>query len=1026
MTLAVVAMWTTATYTFDSGVKFNLVMLIGVLLGGFAAWKVKMTGMPQLVGFLNACGGLASALEGYGLYLDPDAREEVIRGVPSWELVNEGHLDNAQLWIQAIAMYLSIIVGLATFTGSMVACGKLNGNIPSKAMVMPLRGVTIILMFCGIVAASLCSFNFGPTWNDRTTGIWLVFIVGVLSSLYGIMAVYAIGGADMPVVISLLNSLSGFATVAAGFMLSNTLLIITGAFVGCSGIILSVIMCVAMNRSLKNVMIGGFGDTGKGTQMKVEGQVKEVTTEDVVDLMTSANSIIIVPGYGMAVAKAQHAVAEMTSLLRSRGIKVRFGIHPVAGRLPGHMNVLLAEARVPYDIVQSMDEINGDFPETDVVLVIGANDTVNPSAQTDPDSPIAGMPVLEIWKSSQTIVMKRTLAVGYAGVDNPLFINENNAMYLGDAKKSVDGLVDLLRSRGPSTTAKSSGAANGLYITKSEDDCKKAAVEATKLAALKKDAVISVGVLKETVENEKRVAIVPAACIRLLKGGIQLVVESWAGEGSTFTDACYEAAGAIVLPSAQEVVDRSSIIFKVNAPQELSTGHHEMDVLSKGKTFISMIGARTPKGGHLIDLGVERQISLLAMDSIPRISRAQSLDVLSSQAKIAGYRAVVEAANIYQRFFNGEITAAGKFDACKVMVVGAGVAGLAAIGTAVSLGAIVRAFDTRLETADQVESMGGHFLKLDFEDADGDGGGGYAKVMSDEFIAKEMEMFRAQAKEVSIIITTAAIPGRPAPKLIMKDAVDNLQPGSVIVDLAGATGGNCELTRPGETYVYGQGVTIVGSTDLISRMAWQASSMYSNNCLNLLDHLCPKPGKSSTAPRTLNLNMDDVVIRGMTLVNCGEKLEFAAPVPVAAAPTKTKAHHAKDAEKKPGALDFLDKTYVVFSGWEIVGLLLAAAFFGVVAKWAPATFTDQILIFCLAGIIGYYIVWDVEPKLHTPLMSTSNAISGAVILGGLQMTSLQRGSPAMVLGTIAVPVAAINIVGGFGVSYRMLNMFKRD
>ncbi len=1021
MGLAVVAMWCTPTYTYDHGVTVNLVMLIGAALGGYAAWAVKMTGMPQLVGFLNACGGLASALEGFGLYLDPDARLEVIRGLPSVGL------DEGQLWVQAIAMYLSIIVGMATFTGSMVACGKLNGNIPSKAMIIPFRGPVTALMFIGIIVASLCSFNFGPSWNDRTTGIWLVFIVGVLASLYGIMAVYAIGGADMPVVISLLNSLSGFATVAAGFMLSNSLLIITGAFVGCSGIILSVIMCIAMNRSLKNVMIGGFGDTGKSSQMKTEGQVKEVTTEDVVDLMTSASRIIIVPGYGMAVAKAQHAVAEMTALLRSRGIKVRFGIHPVAGRLPGHMNVLLAEARVPYDIVKSMDEINGDFHETDVVLVIGANDTVNPSAQTDPDSPIAGMPVLEIWKATQTIVMKRTLAVGYAGVDNPLFVNENNAMYLGDAKKSVDSLVDLLRAREPSTVTKFDAVTNGRTKVQAQSDAKKAAAEATKLAALKKDAVIAVGVLKEIGENEKRVAIVPAACNRLLKGGIQLVVESGAGEGSTFTDATYEAAGAIVLPSAKEVVDKSHIIFKVNAPKEIDDGNHEMDILGKGKTFISMIGARTTAGGELIDRAVKREISLLAMDSIPRISRAQSLDVLSSQAKIAGYRAVIEAAKIYQRFFNGEITAAGKFDACKVMVVGAGVAGLAAIGTAVSLGAIVHAFDTRLETADQIESMGGQFLKLNFADADGDGGGGYAKVMSDEFIAKEMEMFREQAKEVSIIITTAAIPGRPAPKLIMKDAVDNLQPGSVIVDLAGATGGNCELTRPGETYVYGQGVTIVGSTDLISQMAWQASSMYSNNCLNLLDLLCPKPKKGSTTPRALNLNMDDVVVRGMTLVNSGEKLEFAAPVPVAAAPKKTEtAAQNTAAETGPGLFDFLDDTYIVFTGWEIVYILLMAAFFIVIAIWAPATFSLQILIFILAGIIGYYIVWDVEPKLHTPLMSTSNAISGAVILGGLQMTSLPLGSPAMVLGTIAVPVAAINIVGGFGVSYRMLNMFKRE
>merc|ERR1719482_1107497 len=322
-----------------------------------------------------------------------------------------------------------------------------------------------------------------------------------------------------------------------------------------------------------------------------------------------------------------------------------------------------------------------------------------------------------------------------------------------------------------------------------------------------------------------------------------------------------------ILPDSQSVYNASDIIIKIQTPGiHGETGKHEIDMVPKGKTLVSFVGPRTEDGKALMDKAAKAGINLLAVDAIPRISRAQSLDVLSSQAKIAGYRSVVEAANIYQRFLNGEVTAAGKFDACKILVIGAGVAGLAAIGTGANMGAIVRAFDTRLETADQVESMGGDFLVLKFDDEEGGDASGYAKTMSDEFYKKEMEMFREQAKECNIIITTAAIPGRPAPKLIMKDAVDVMQPGSVIVDLAGATGGNCELTKPGETYVYDNRVTIIGSTDLVGRMSWQASSMYSNNMANLMDLLCPKPAKDSDAPRALNINMEDKVIRGMTVV----------------------------------------------------------------------------------------------------------------------------------------------------------------
>ena len=385
--------------------------------------------------------------------------------------------------------------------------------------------------------------------------------------------------------------------------------------------------------------------------------------------------------------------------------------------------------------------------------------------------------------------------------------------------------------------------------------------------------------------------------------------------------------------------------------------------------------------------------------------------------------------NIYQRFLNGETTAAGSFPPSKVLIIGAGVAGLAAIGVAANMGAVVRAFDTRLETKDQVESMGGEFLVLDFKESGGDASG-YAKVMSNEFYQKEMELFRKQAKECQIIITTALIPGRPAPKLIMKDAVDNMKAGSVIVDLASPNGGNCELTKPGETYVYDNRVTIIGATDLLGRMSWQASSMYSNNMENLLDLLCPKP-KEKDKKRAINIDMDDVVIRAMTCVHHGE-VTWPPPADitkVTAAPAKKKEENADDKAKesaKTKKIDLSKRVWDLVSIGELLVAIGAVGFFVVVGIFAPVIFVNQLLTFIISGFLGKYLIWDVEPALFSPLMSTSNSLSGVVILGGILMASGDKGAATNVLGLLAIAVAAINVFGGFAVSYRMLLMFKKE
>lgn len=393
---------------------------VGAVVGWVLAVRVEMTQMPELVASLHSFVGLAATLVGYASYLDPNA-----------------HFEGADKTIHEVEIFLGVFIGAITFTGSIIAFCKLRGSISGKPLTLPARHW---LNLAGIIASIYLGYVFMNA--EGTSGLTPLLIMTGIAFLIGIHLVMAIGGADMPVVVSMLNSYSGWAAAATGFMLSNDLLIVTGALVGSSGAILSYIMCRAMNRSFVSVILGGFGaGGGTASAAAVEGEVVAISAADTGELLTEAREVIIVPGYGMAVAQAQGVISEITKRLRAKGIKVRFAIHPVAGRLPGHMNVLLAEAKVPYDIVMEMDEINADFPNTDAVLVVGANDIVNPSAQDDPNSPIAGMPVLEVWKAKTVVVFKRSMATGYAGIDNPLFFKENTRMLFGDAKKSVDDIL---------------------------------------------------------------------------------------------------------------------------------------------------------------------------------------------------------------------------------------------------------------------------------------------------------------------------------------------------------------------------------------------------------------------------------------------------------------------------------------------------------------------------------------------------------------------------------------------------------
>ncbi|MDX7990972.1 Re/Si-specific NAD(P)(+) transhydrogenase subunit alpha [Xenorhabdus littoralis] len=507
-----------------------------------------------------------------------------------------------------------------------------------------------------------------------------------------------------------------------------------------------------------------------------------------------------------------------------------------------------------------------------------------------------------------------------------------------------------------------------------------------------------IGVPKERFSNEARVAATPLTVEQLRKLGFIVTVETGAGRLASFDDIAYQKAGAEIVEHHQ--VWQSDIIFKVNAPED-----NEIALMKEGATLISFIWpAQNPE---LMAKLSERQITVMAMDSVPRISRAQSLDALSSMANIAGYRAIVEAAHEFGRFFTGQITAAGKVPPAKVMIIGAGVAGLAAIGAAGSLGAIVRAFDTRPEVKEQVQSMGAEFLELNFKE-DAGSGDGYAKVMSEAFIKAEMELFSAQTKEVDIIVTTALIPGKPAPRLITKEMIDSMKPGSVIVDLAAQNGGNCEYTQADQLIVTPNGIKIIGYTDLPSRLPTQSSQLYGTNLVNLLKLLCKEKNGEIT------IDFDDIVVRGVTVIKEGEITWPAPPIQVSAQPAT-----------KPASLKKNDKpAEKPTSPWLKYGVLaLAIILYGWLAHVAPKEFLSHFTVFALSCIVGYYVVWNVSHSLHTPLMSVTNAISGIIVVGAV--LQIGEGGWVSFFSFIAVLIASINIFGGFTVTQRMLKMFRK-
>lgn len=546
----------------------------------------------------------------------------------------------------------------------------------------------------------------------------------------------------------------------------------------------------------------------------------------------------------------------------------------------------------------------------------------------------------------------------------------------------------------------------------------------------------TIGIPKEIHPGEKRVAATPQTVLKLKKLGFDVVIESHAGHGINTIDSEYREAGATVIEDTKELWAASDVIMKVRPPEEnKELGFHEADLLNEGATLVGFIWPAQNK--EMLDRMAKRKATVFAMDCVPRITRAQKMDTLSAMANIAGYRAIIEAANHFPRFFTGQITAAGKIDPAKVLIIGAGVAGLSAIGAAKGLGAIVRAFDPRSATKDQVASMGAEFLELDVKE-EGEAKGGYAKQMSDDFLKAEMALFAAQAMQVDIIVTTALIPGKPAPKLITQGMVESMKPGSVIVDLAAEQGGNCVLTEPG-TVVKHKGVSIIGYTDLPSRMASMSSQLYGACIVALLTDLAKAPVAeaggvaSESSDAELHINLEDEVVRGAIVLHEGKMMwpppavaVTAAPPPEPGVPTKSSASVAvaKAASKGHGHGESNGINPWVLA---VAGIVLFGIGFLVPSevKAAGGDTLSHLTVFILACFVGFQVVWSVKPALHTPLMSVTNAISGIILVGGMLQLIGTDLSVTTILGAIAVLVAAINIAGGFLVTNRMLAMFRK-
>ncbi|KAH7649836.1 pyridine nucleotide NAD(P) transhydrogenase alpha plus beta subunit [Cryptosporidium bovis] len=990
-------------------VPFGLALLIGIPISHF----VSMVNIPQLVALFHSFVGLAAML---------------ITFANLWSPFQTIESDKSR--IHYLEMFVGESIAAITFTGSLVAAGKLHEIIPTGALRIPGRHFLNLFMVAGLLALGFV-FIFIKDYFQRT---YIMYGNSLLSMLLGVHLVASIGGADMPVAISMLNSYSGWATSFTGFLIQSKVLIICGALIGSSGAILSHVMCLGMNRSLANVMFGGWESRNSASEENILNRdlskVNETNSNKAARDLLSSSKVLIVPGYGMAVSRSQTDVASIVNALRLRNIHVEFAIHPVAGRMPGHMNVLLAEANVPYSIVKEMDEVNHIMESFDTVLVIGANDTVNPLA-LEIGSKISGMPVIEVWRASKVIISKRSMGQGYAAIENPLFFMNNVEMLFGNAKESMTGILQNILNISPEQKRDNLDV-DSETLDRENSELDYNLSEKSQHEEEFPEPTMSIGILKE-LENEKLVSVSPNYVKKLRKLGFRVLVETGAGEKSRFSDNLYKNAGCIIMATSHDVISRSDVLVKVQKPTE-----EEISQMRPGQTLISYIWPGQNK--ILLEELANKGVVSIALDEVPRTTRAQKLDIRSSMSNLAGYRAVIEAFAQLPKLSKPSITAAGKVDAAKVFVIGAGVAGLQAIATAKNLGAEVFSSDTRKTTREEVESLGARFINIEFEE-EGESGTGYSREMSNEYLNAQAKTYSKIIKNCDVVISTALIPGKSSPKLITAEMARSMKPGSVIVDMAAEMadvnsgwGGNCEITKRDQIYVDNEsGVTIIGLTNLPSTMPSQASELFSMNVVHLLEEL--------GGAENFSVNMEDDLIKEM-VVTINEKISYIPPnerpsfvtnkasssgiIDVNTENNNLSLTRQQENEDSSASNIFGNIMYsnISFSFIVIISIAIAV---GLGYMLDHETLGD-ILLFSLSVIVGYYCVWNVTPSLHTPLMSVTNALSGIILLGAM----LECG-PVVIFKDfhvfslmlfLAMLFSSINIIGGFYVTTRMLFMFN--
>lgn len=1013
MTLAIVSTFFLREFH-NEYVRMFVATIPGATIGIILATVIDMLQVPQMVAALHSFVGLAATFVGFSNYFL--------------------HIDSPPSVLRDIETFIGVFIGIITFAGSVIAAMKLaeigGSDLGEFVFKMgPFRHVVNGTLL-GITIIAGIIFCIDDTW---VMGLYINAFIGII---LGCLLVFAVGGADMPVIISMLNSLSGWATVASGFLLNNNVLIVTGSVVGSSGAILSYIMCTSMNRSFLQVLLTRFTAVTLSVPVPTEA-VNEVNSQQVYETLKQAKDIIIVPGYGMAAGKGQKQVGQLAKLLRKQGKKVRFCLHPVAGRMPGHMNILLSEAKVPINMMFELSTINKDFENADVSLVVGCNDTVNPAAYEE-GSPIFGMAVCDVWKAKHVFVMKRKRGgVGFAGIDNAMFDYDNTGMYLGSLNTRLSELLALMESQ---------------Y---SPEEVKVAVEAPTEQVVIKPEAVISpeelkrykvhktIGVPKETAPDECRIALIPKTIVKLRKLGFGVKVEKGAGDKAGFIDHDFEMAGA-------EIVDTKTawnceIVIKIREPIDNKAANQlETEYIEDSKLLVCGIDPAI-HGATMEALKIHDNLSVWSMRCVPRITRAQKLDTLSSMGKLDGYRAIIEAFKHYRGFAGPQFTAAGKIDPAKVFVIGCGVIGLASIGTAAGLGAKVQAFDARAKGRSDGESIGAEIvIDEDLKADEGAGVGGYAKEMGADYYDKQRSFFKRVLKDCDIVVSTARVPGKSELILINDETVRSMKRGSVIMDVSGM---NCSLTRKGEVYTDKQSQVIVsGVTSFVHEMPGQASELYSNNMFNLIEELCQIPKHKDNNAANLVVNLEDEIADEAVIIHrnkirwipYSERVKQAAQ---GSQKTEVKKAPPKPEEKKPVAgssespltqkliedkedvVEKVAKMDIVSSSIIVCSMIILALS---LAYATDIAFMMNFLIFTLALIIGYIVIWGVDPLLHASLMSETNAISGIIYIGAMLQLYGYNGSFQLpnVCGITALFFASINVFGGFVLTDRMLGMIS--